>query len=124
MYRLFSTGEHLQVPNGTGSGVRRSERPLLACHTHRKKASINHFKHKLTVISTDRPVPKGQMRGWRTLDPPTFDPCNIFISTCHLRKPFEVWIMIISLSNDQILILISTRLYKIGVKYSDINIDI
>ena len=28
--------EHMQVPNGTGPDVRRSERPLLACPTRRK----------------------------------------------------------------------------------------
>ena len=26
--------EHMQVPNGTGQGVKRSKQPLLACHTH------------------------------------------------------------------------------------------
>ena len=29
-------GEHMQVPNGTGPGVQRSKRPLLACQTRRK----------------------------------------------------------------------------------------
>ena len=28
--------EHMQVPNGTGPGVRRSKRPLSACYTRRK----------------------------------------------------------------------------------------
>ena len=28
--------EHIQVPNGTGPGVRRSKRPLSVCHTRRK----------------------------------------------------------------------------------------
>ena len=28
--------EHMQVPNGTGPGVRRSKRPLSACYTSRK----------------------------------------------------------------------------------------
>ena len=30
---VVSTKEHLQIPNGTGLGVRRSKRPLLACRT-------------------------------------------------------------------------------------------
>ena len=30
---MISTLEQMQVPNGTGPGVRRSKRPLLACHT-------------------------------------------------------------------------------------------
>ena len=30
---VVSTKEHMQIPNGTGPGVRRSKRPLLACHT-------------------------------------------------------------------------------------------
>ena len=33
---VVSTNEHLQIPNGTGPGVRRSKRPLSACHTRRK----------------------------------------------------------------------------------------
>ena len=31
--RMVSTLEHMQVPNGTGPGVRRSKRPLLASRT-------------------------------------------------------------------------------------------
>ena len=30
---MVSTLEQMQVPNGTGPGVRRSKRPLLACRT-------------------------------------------------------------------------------------------
>ena len=30
---VVSTREHLQIQNGTGPGVRRSKRPLLACRT-------------------------------------------------------------------------------------------
>ena len=33
---LVSKAEHMQVPNGTGPGVRRSKRPLSACYIHRK----------------------------------------------------------------------------------------
>ena len=33
---VVSTKEHLQIPNGTGPGVRRSKRPLLACRTRCK----------------------------------------------------------------------------------------
>ena len=33
---MVSTKEHLQIPYGTGPGVRRSKRPLSACHTRRK----------------------------------------------------------------------------------------
>ena len=32
----FLQVEHMQVPNGTGPGARRSKRPLSACHTRRK----------------------------------------------------------------------------------------
>ena len=32
----FQQVEHMEVPNGTGQDVRRSKRPLSACHTRRK----------------------------------------------------------------------------------------
>ena len=36
--------EHMQVPKGTGPGIRRSKRPLSACHTRRKCASETYQK--------------------------------------------------------------------------------
>ena len=36
---------HMQVPNGTGPGVRRSKRPLSACYTRRKRSMET--SHKL-----------------------------------------------------------------------------
>ena len=37
---MVSTLEQMQVPNGTGPGVRRSKRPLLASHTRCNVADI------------------------------------------------------------------------------------
>ena len=37
----FQQVEHMQVPNGTGPGVRRSKRPLSACYTRRKMFNGN-----------------------------------------------------------------------------------
>ena len=35
--------EHLQVPFGTGPGVRRSKRPLSACYNRRKCSNLSHL---------------------------------------------------------------------------------
>ena len=43
--------EHMQVPKGTGPGVRRSKRPLSACHT----------RHKCSMETTQNSV-KGRVR--------------------------------------------------------------
>ena len=37
---VVSTKEHLQIPYGTGPGVRGSKRPLSACHTRRKCSMV------------------------------------------------------------------------------------
>ena len=49
---VVSTKEHLQIPNGTGPGVRRSRRSLLACHTRCKcsmETTHNSVKVKLGI---------------------------------------------------------------------------
>ena len=41
--------KHMQVPNGTRPGVRRSKRPLSACHT-RRKCSLETYRNSVRWI--------------------------------------------------------------------------
>ena len=45
---MVSIKEHLQIPYGTGPGVRRSKRSLLACHT-RCKCSMETTRNSVKV---------------------------------------------------------------------------
>ena len=53
---MVSTFEQMQVPNGTGPGVRRSKRPLLASRTRCNvlwnfvNSLPNHFKFSTVVV--------------------------------------------------------------------------
>ena len=56
---MVSILEQMQVPNGTGLGVQRSKRPLLASRT-RCKYSMETFRNKVITVKKGNKVQYGK----------------------------------------------------------------
>ena len=74
--------EHMQVPNGTGPGVRRSKRPVSACYS-RRKCSME-TSHKSVKALHTFCLARNDTAPW----------CRCSIDRQHTEDGFSVWLLV------------------------------